>query len=106
MHAPPKAMRDAMKDMKGDSVEKLEKKGMVNAFSTMGAMIDITGFDVARPGNKYISVTMYSDGDAQAKKKLVNERATSLARACGLREKMIYGDAFLARTFDNEKYPW
>ena len=49
------------------------------------------------------AVAMYSDHNAEAKKKPVNDRATTLARrATGVLTKLIYGDAFVGRAFDDK----
>ena len=96
-------MKDAGKEMHVDN-ESLSHPEIPSKISQ--PPVELTNLDIARPDNKYVSVTMYSDGNAEAKNQPVNERATSLARAVGLRTKMIYGDAFIARTYDNEKYPW
>ena len=58
--------------------------------------------DVPRPDNNYTATTMYSERNGLR----VNERATSFARKCGHLSKMIYGDAFLARSFDRDDFPW
>ena len=68
--------------------------------------LEITGLDVPRPANQYLSVTMYSDINGQERKKPVNERATSLVSACRHLTKVIYGDAFLARAYGNDQIPW
>ena len=99
------AMKDAGKEMHVDN-ELLSHPEIPSKISQLGPSFEMTSLDIARPGNEYVSVTMYSDGNAEAKNQPVNERATSLARAVGLHTKMIYGDAFIARTYDNEKYPW
>ena len=69
-----------------------------------GTKFDMTGLDVSRPANGFISVTMYSEKD---KNKPVNERATTLARACGRSAKLVYGNALVARAaFDYTNSRW
>ena len=67
---------------------------------------EVTGLTVPRPTNGNISLTMYSDHNAEARKKPVNARATALARACGHFYKSIYGDAFVGRAFDAGPSNW
>ena len=67
--------------------------------ATRKAKFDMTGLDVSRPTNGFVSVTMYSDKD---KKKPVNERATTLARECGHYTKLVYGNALVARAARND----
>lgn len=51
-----------------------------------------------------LSVALYTDPDASYKGLRINARATALARAAGHSEDtVIRGDAFLARTHDDEK---
>ena len=63
---------------------------------------EITALDVASEDNRHTVVTMYSDHTAADKKKPVNDRATALARATGHKTKLIHGDAFVGRAFDNK----
>ena len=66
-----------------------------------GGRLLITGLDVPRPGNNFTYVSAYSDSFAQGRSKPVNKRATSLVTACRHTETIIYGDAFLSRSFGN-----
>ena len=68
--------------------------------------IEITALDISRPVNNYTFVTMYSDKNAKTKEKPVNKRATSLVSACRHSTKVIYGDVFLGRAFDNTVQHW
>ena len=70
------------------------------------ASLEITPLYVASPANDYLSVTMYSDGEGEAKNRPLNFRAGGIVVACGIKNKLIHGDAFLARTFDKEAFPW
>ena len=92
MHAPQKEEREEMK--------KEGKKIYVHPD------FEVTGLAVSRPSNGQISLTMYSDRNAEAKKKPVNDRATALARACGHFSKSIYGDAFVGCAFDAGPSNW
>ena len=69
-------------------------------------LIEITGLDISRPDNNYTFVTIYSDKNAKTKEKPVNKRATSLVSACRHVTKVIYGDVFLGRAFDNKRARW
>ena len=60
----------------------------------------------ATAANDYLSVTLYTDRDAEAKGKPLNSRANGIVVACGIKKKLIHGDAFLARTFDSTQSPW
>ena len=95
-----KAMADAGKDPMSANPD------MMSAISNLGPSIEITCLYIARPANDFLSVTMYSDSNGEAKKRPVNVRATAIARACGHNHVLIHGDAFVARTFDNEEFPW
>ena len=66
--------------------------------------LEVTGLDIPRPANNHTYVTMYTDKNAQAKKKPVNKRATSLVSACRTFTNLIYGDAIVGRTFNDNKY--
>ena len=57
----------------------------------------------ATPVNNYLSVTLYADRDAETKAKPLNSRANAIVLACGIEQKLIHGDIFLARTYDNMK---
>ena len=56
--------------------------------------------------NDFLSVDIYSDGEAEAKNKPLNIRASNIMLACGFKDKVVYGDAFLTRAYDNNEYPW
>ena len=63
-----------------------------------------TILDVPRPENGYVATVLYGDRNGLH----VNERATSIARACGWLSKLVYGDAFITRSFDRneDEWPW
>ena len=83
-----------------EAMRKAGKKAYVHAD------FEVTGLDVPRAANGYIGLTMYSDHNAEAKKKPVNDRATALARGTGHFYRLVYGDAFLGRAFDDGKSNW
>ena len=64
---------------------------------------ELTGLIVPRPANGYISMVMYSNQHAQDEKP-VNDRATALVRALGHFDRLIYGDAFVGRAYDDGKW--
>jgi len=45
---------------------------------------------------------MYCDANAKAKNLGVNKRATDIAQACGYKDLIVLGDAFISRYYDNE----
>ena len=69
----------------------------------LGSNVEIVCVGLAKPGNHYRGVSMYCDGNASYKKDVpVNARATKLAQACGLGERIVYGDCFMGRAHDDE----
>ena len=92
MHAPQKEERELMR-----------KAGETVYFHRD---FEVTGLAVPRPANRNMSMAMYSDRNAQAKKKPVNARATALVRGTGHFDRLVYGDAFVGRAFDGGKSNW
>ena len=66
---------------------------------------EVTGLTVPRRTNGHTSMAMYSDRHAEGVKP-VNDRATALVRAVGHFDRLIYGDAFVGRAFDDKKSNW
>ena len=66
--------------------------------------VETFSLDYARPENSHVVVIMYSERKAyiEARRTLVNKRATELASACMRFHHMIYGDAIVGRHFNNE----
>ena len=55
--------------------------------------------------NEYIGVSIYCDRNGQSSNKPINKRVTSLAAFCQ-HKTSIYGDAFIGRYHDDERYEW
>ena len=69
---------------------------------TEGGRLVVTGLDVPRPGNNHTFVSLYSDSLAQDHFP-VNTRATALATTCRHLDQLIYGDAFVSRSYGNDE---
>jgi len=81
---------------------------MVANLASMGANVEITTLGVACQENGFLGVSLYCDGNGEAKGLPLNKRATDIARACGHAGLVVRGDAFLSRCYDNEPAgdPW
>ena len=66
-------------------------------------LVDICTLHIPTKSNGYIGISVYSSGDSSGD---VNTRATKIAQACGHEDRVVYGDAFLSRCYDNEEEPW
>lgn len=72
----------------------------------IGSNVEIVTVAVANDANKFIGVSMYSDGHIAFKPKAsINKRATKLLRNCG-HDADVKGDAFVGRAFDDEREEW
>ena len=58
--------------------------------------------------NGFSSVSLYCDGNSAFKKngKIVNTRATAIARACGHGSIVVMGDCYAGRAHDDESKEW
>jgi tetratricopeptide (TPR) repeat protein len=64
-------------------------------------MVDIVALQPGTKANGFIGVSMYVDDQGAAKNLPVNRRASAMAMECGM-SLAVNGDAFIARTFDDE----
>lgn len=72
----------------------------------MGSNVEIITVCVATEANKFVGVSMYSDGYITFKPRcIVNKRATKLLRDCG-HDVDVKGDVFIGRAFDDEREEW
>lgn len=72
----------------------------------IGSNVEIVTVAVANASNKFIGVSMYSDGHIAFKPKAsINKRASKLLRNCG-HDTDVKGDAFVGRAFDDEREEW
>ena len=104
MHAPHKLKREANREPFGDKSSWID-----TATGKIFIAIRMTVLYHATAENDYHSVAVYSDREGKAKEKPLNFRANGIMLACGIKELLIHGDAFLARTYDNTKIaesPW
>lgn len=73
----------------------------------LGSNVEIVCVGLAKPNNHYRGVSLYCDGNAPYKKDLrANARATRLVQACGLNDRVVYGDCYLGRAHDDESQEW
>jgi hypothetical protein len=79
---------------------------MLARLSSMGAAVEICTLGVPTKANGYISVSLYCDGNGGAKSLPPNKRATDIARACGHKDLIVRGDAFMGKCYDNEEEEW
>lgn len=72
----------------------------------IGSNVEIVTVAIANDANKFIGVSMYSDGHVAFKPKApINQRASKLLRNCG-HDTDVKGDAFVGRAFDDEREEW
>ena len=72
----------------------------------IGSNVEIITVSVANDLNKFVGVSMYTDGHISFKPKaLFNRRASKLLRNCG-HDTDVKGDAFIGRAFDDEREEW
>ena len=72
----------------------------------IGSNVEIVTVSVANDANKFVGVSLYSDGHIAFKSKaIVNKRASRLLRNCG-HDVDVKGDAFIGRVFDDEREEW
>ena len=72
----------------------------------IGSNVEIVTVSVANDANKFIGVSLYSDGHIAFKPKaIINKRASRLLRNCG-HDVDVKGDAFIGRVFDDEREEW
>ena len=64
--------------------------------------IDMNTLYPSTAASNFISVAIFGDRDAKTKGKPLNSRANVIILACGV-VKLVHGDIFLARTYDNTK---
>lgn len=64
--------------------------------------VDIVQLIPATPKSNYVGVGMYVDDKGQSKKSPYNTRASQVCTACGIPTDIL-GDAFLARTWDDQE---
>ena len=67
---------------------------------------EIIALCVPTAENRFTSVSIYSDGDAEVKQAILNNRAMHLLKLCGNNVAKVYGDCFVGRSLDDERVDW
>eukprot|EP01051_Picozoa_sp_SAG22_P003861 SAG22_NODE_195_length_15606_cov_21.340878_4_plen_387_part_00 len=92
-------MMDAIKAQLGDKAADIDP-AVLQMFANQ-QMVDIVALQPGTKENGFIGVSMYVDDQGVAKNLPINRRATAMAAECGM-SLAVNGDAFIARTFDDE----
>ena len=86
------------------------REAMIQFGDKMAGQVEIITLCLPCPQNNYQSVSIYCDGNNRFRTGDVadqlNERATSLAHACGHKDVAIMGECFIGRAHDDERLEW
>lgn len=91
-HAGAEQAAEAMKKLDDQTIAKLLNMTTVDIFPVL----------LPVEKTKFNGISIYVDDKGQSKKLPLNRRATDLAQRCGYVDTCFFGDAFIARIFDDQ----
>ena len=92
-------------EMQNVDINSIDSNLLLHA-SSIADHVEIISLLLPVAVNGFLAVSMYCDSGAISKGLFFNSRATAIVRKCGYKETVVYGDAFIGRSFDDENYDW